>query len=214
MAGDVIANKIQLGDSATASNNFHIVNNVDGSMSINRGNVGSPLGEVLSISGTETVQRIMQFAPQTATGTSVTFTGIPSWAKEITISFNGVSTNGTSQVIIQAGTSLGVESTGYLGNVATTNTTAIGNTALSSGFAISTTATATAANTAFGKLTLTQLSSSLYEGIGNIGFSNTAQISMVAGGKALSGILDRIRITTVNGTDTFDAGSINILVKG
>jgi hypothetical protein len=31
---------------------------------------------------------------------------------------------------------------------------------------------------------------------------------------ALSGTLDRVRITTVNGTDTFDAGSINILYEG
>ena len=30
----------------------------------------------------------------------------------------------------------------------------------------------------------------------------------------LSSTLDRIRITTVNGTDTFDAGTINILVEG
>jgi hypothetical protein len=30
---------------------------------------------------------------------------------------------------------------------------------------------------------------------------------------ALSGTLDRVRITTVNGTDTFDAGTINILYE-
>ena len=36
----------------------------------------------------------------------------------------------------------------------------------------------------------------------------------VAGGKALSGTLDRVRITTVNGSDTFDAGTINILYEG
>ena len=29
----------------------------------------------------------------------------------------------------------------------------------------------------------------------------------------LAGALDRVRITTVNGTDTFDAGSINILYE-
>ena len=29
----------------------------------------------------------------------------------------------------------------------------------------------------------------------------------------LAGTLDRVRITTVNGTDTFDAGSINILYE-
>jgi hypothetical protein len=31
---------------------------------------------------------------------------------------------------------------------------------------------------------------------------------------SLSGTLDRIRLTTVNGSDTFDAGSINIIYEG
>jgi len=34
-----------------------------------------------------------------------------------------------------------------------------------------------------------------------------------AGTKTISGVLDRIRLTTVNGTDTFDAGSVNILYE-
>jgi hypothetical protein len=34
-----------------------------------------------------------------------------------------------------------------------------------------------------------------------------------AGDKVLSGTLDRIRLTTSNGTDTFDAGSVNILYE-
>jgi hypothetical protein len=33
------------------------------------------------------------------------------------------------------------------------------------------------------------------------------------GSVTLSGTLDRVRITTVNGTDTFDAGTINILYE-
>jgi hypothetical protein len=33
------------------------------------------------------------------------------------------------------------------------------------------------------------------------------------GSVSLAGALDRVRITTVNGTDTFDAGSINILYE-
>jgi hypothetical protein len=30
---------------------------------------------------------------------------------------------------------------------------------------------------------------------------------------ALGGVLDRVRLTTVNGTDTFDAGTVNILYE-
>jgi hypothetical protein len=153
-------------------------------------------------------------AVASTSGTSIDFTGIPSWAKRVTVMFNGVSTSGTSIPIIQLGTSGGIENTGYVGNVATTNTTSIGNTAFSTGFALCTTATAGAGNTAFGAVYINLLSTSLYECVGNIGYSQTPQISMLAGGKAISGALDRIRITTVGGTDTFDAGSINIMYEG
>ena len=34
------------------------------------------------------------------------------------------------------------------------------------------------------------------------------------GSIGLSGTLDRLRLTTVNGTDTFDAGSVNLLLEG
>ncbi len=39
-------------------------------------------------------------------------------------------------------------------------------------------------------------------------------ITFVAGGVALSGTLDRVRLTTFNGTDTFDAGTVNIMYEG
>jgi hypothetical protein len=35
----------------------------------------------------------------------------------------------------------------------------------------------------------------------------SANVLSAAGAETLSGALDRVRITTVNGTDTFDAGS-------
>jgi hypothetical protein len=43
--------------------------------------------------------------------------------------------------------------------------------------------------------------------------STTGTIT-TGGSVTLSGTLDRVRITTVSGTDTFDAGSINILYEG
>lgn len=42
-----------------------------------------------------------------------------------------------------------------------------------------------------------------------------ANVAIFGGGTCtLSGTLDRVRITTVNGADTFDAGSINISYEG
>ena len=44
--------------------------------------------------------------------------------------------------------------------------------------------------------------------------SNTPVTLFGAGSVTLSGTLTQLRITTVNGSDTFDAGSINILYEG
>lgn len=49
--------------------------------------------------------------------------------------------------------------------------------------------------------------------MGVLGGDVTENIDFMGGGKTLSGTLDRVRITTVNGTDTFDAGTINIMYE-
>ena len=144
-------------------------------------------------------------------GTAIDCTGIPSWVKRITIMFNGVSTSGTSIVQIQAGLTT-PETTGYISSVAGTNTTAIANTAFTSGFGLETAALATATTTRQGTVILTNVSGNTWTAIGNIS-SSVPQMAMLAGSKTFSGVIDRVRITTVNGTDTFDAGSINIMYE-
>ena len=42
-------------------------------------------------------------AVASTSGTSVDFTSIPSWVKRITVMFNGVSTSGTSNPLVQLG---------------------------------------------------------------------------------------------------------------
>ena len=49
--------------------------------------------------------------------------------------------------------------------------------------------------------------------VGSTGILSQSTTQTCGGGgncPALGGALDRVRISTVNGTDTFDAGSINI----
>jgi hypothetical protein len=60
------------------------------------------------------------------------------------------------------------------------------------------------------------LGSNTWAASGNIGGDSTVQLTNACAGSSpvLSGALDRVRITTVNGTDAFDAGSINILYEG
>lgn len=152
-------------------------------------------------------------AVSTTSGTSIDFTNIPSWVKRITVMFYGVSTNGSSPYQIQLGTSSGIDSAStYYGTAQNLDATAISNSnAFTTGFRL---AGATGAGVIFyGTSTITLLSSNTWTFTNLLGRTDLATQLISSGGKALSGTLDRIRITTVNGTDTFDAGSINILYE-
>jgi hypothetical protein len=141
-------------------------------------------------------------------GTAVTYTSIPSWVKRITIMFNGVSLSGSANFLIQIGagstTSSGYNSTGMsIGSaVASAGTTS------TSGFIFWTN---NASNLSSGQIILTNLTGNTWVCSGNLKISS--YVSWGAGDVALSGTLDRVIITTSNGTDTFDAGSINILYE-
>lgn len=151
---------------------------------------------------------------KTASGTSVDFTGIPSWVKRITVMLDGVSTNGTSIPLIQLGDSGGIETTGYVGTAAWFGgTNQAGGTSFSAGFAIF---SQNASHVQSGSVIITNLSGNSWVAMGAVGGSGTAATFMyaTAGSKTLSATLDRIRLTTVNGTDTFDAGNFNILYEG
>ena len=155
----------------------------------------------------------LETAQATTSGTSINFTGIPSWAKKITVMFNGVSTNGSSLVQIQLGTSSGFETSGYSGTRSDVqvsqpvNTTNLSTGALIDGGAASIAVT--------GVFTFSLLTSGTWAFLGISGRIATGTVvTNCTGTKTLSGTLDRLRLTTVNGTDTFDAGSVNILIEG
>lgn len=144
-----------------------------------------------------------------ASGTSVDFTSVPSWVKRITVMFSGVSTNGTSQYLIQLGDSGGIETSGYMGAVSWGGGGA--TTWMSTGFNIVTTQYAASLHS--GIATFCLMGSNLWAHSGTSAQHATGVPFYSAGSKSLSATLDRIRITTVNGTDTFDAGTINILYE-
>lgn len=145
-------------------------------------------------------------AQATTSGTSKDFTGIPSTAKRVTVMLSGVSTNGTSSLLVQIGDSGGIESTGYTGGSG-----AIGAgstfTNYTTGFGIQ---TGTAAATVSGILTLCKIDGNTWVASGSLAWENDALVVVTGGRKTLSDVLDRVRLTTVGGTDTFDAGSVNI----
>jgi len=150
-------------------------------------------------------------AVASTSGTSIDFTGLPSWIKKITVMMSAVSTNGSSVVMIQLGTSGGVQTTSYVGSVWNSNTA---NAALSTGFQTLQAAGATVTIESTAILTLLNSATGLWSASINTGRSDAATVGVTAGSKTLSGTLDRVRITTVNGTDTFDAGTVNILYEG
>jgi hypothetical protein len=154
---------------------------------------------------------VLETAKASTSGTSVDFTGIPSWVKRVTVMFNGVSTNGGSQIQFQLGTSSGVETSGYSGGAGYATSAFSAN---SSGFLYADTASANSSYARTGAFYFTTMGSNVWAVTGNSYTTSGAVMFSMAGAKTLSGTLDRIRITTVNGTDTFDAGSINILYEG
>lgn len=149
-------------------------------------------------------------AVASTSGTSIDFTSIPSWVKRITVMFSGVSTNGTSALQIQLGAG-SVTTSGYYSNAGLINS-GTGQANSTTGMIVN--GGPTAAATMGGTVTITSLGSNVWVAAGNTYYTNNAgAMASNAGTVTLSGTLDRVRITTVGGTDTFDAGSINIIYE-
>jgi hypothetical protein len=149
---------------------------------------------------------------QTASGTSVDFTGIPSWVKRITVMLNGVSTNGTSAIRFQLMVGGSPVTTNYIAaNVVLTSAVAAVPSTVTNGFNLS---IANALSVQQGQIVLCNLSSSIWTASGTF-YDNlaTERIAITTGRVTSVGTVDGLRVTTTGGTDTFDAGSINILYE-
>jgi hypothetical protein len=167
------------------------------------GIVTGTAGNLMLISGT---------SQATTSGTFIDFTGIPSWVKKITVMFSGVSTNGTSILLIQIGDSGGVENTGYLGASSFFSNSGVGTNNSTTGVQLPNGGEAIT-NLRHGHIVISNLTGNTWTFSGSIGLSDLTRSCVVSYSKSLSAVLDRVRITTVNGTDTFDAGSVNILYE-
>jgi len=152
-------------------------------------------------------------AVASTSGTSIDFTSLPSWVKRITVMFNAVSTNGTNIPQIQIGSG-SVVTTGYNSVAGYTYSTSTVTSSATSGFILVGAGSIAATFSMFGSFVLTNISGNTWVQAGILSNTvGTATSSASAGSLALSGTLDRVRITTVGSTDTFDAGSINILYE-
>jgi hypothetical protein len=179
---------------------------------------GSAWGSVVNTNSVALVTPTMLSQPLTAataqattSGTSKDFTGIPSWVKRITVMLNGVSKTGATNFLVQLGTSGGVVSTGY-GSLASFSgaSSVAGNTTSTAGFNSAGDANTSLVSAIF---TIVNVSGNIW--VASLAGAVTNSVyGMVGGGNVtLSGVLTRVRLTTISGTDTFSTGSVNILYE-
>lgn len=174
-------------------------------------------GTILTTGSTASISPSLLTQPLTAgtavtttSGTSTIITGIPSWAKRVTMILSGVSTSGASTKLFQVGTSGGIASSGYGASGAYVNG---GNSCnyytSSAGIPVN---SGSASDLHHGTIVWINISGNTWVATANICLTSGAAF-FAAGSITLSGVLDRVSMTTVGGTDTFDAGSINILYE-
>ena len=150
-------------------------------------------------------------AQNTTSGTSIDFTGIPSWAKRITVIFSGVSKSGTSNILVRIGNTSGFVTSGYASTSNAYN--ASNNTAGASSTAGIIMFSDSATHEVVGILSMHNVASNSW--ISSHSHRTDAGAVACGGGFATApATIDRIRLTTVNGTDTFDAGVVNIMYEG
>jgi hypothetical protein len=138
------------------------------------------------------------------------YTNLPNTAKRIVILFNGISTNGSSVLMVRIGTGGTNATTGYTATAINNgNTDGISYT---TGFGLAEDNAAT--RVVHGICSLFNITGNTWICQSSLGDTSANKASLAHGSITLSGTLNRVDISTVNGTDRFDAGSINIICEG
>jgi hypothetical protein len=161
---------------------------------------------------TGTLYPLVSGTSVSASGTAINFTSIPSWVKRITVMFQGISLSGTSVPMVQIGAGTTPETTGYLGSVSNQSSGATSELS-TTGFRVLGTAGGSNATVITGAIVINLLTGSTWVAFGSTARTDAATTSTFAYNKAITGTLGVVRVTSLNGTDTFDAGTINILYE-
>ena len=212
---------LQYGASVTVAANMAMVFANDGAgvwREVSRTPPVSPLGmarQVLRVNAgataTEWANHLTLATPQVSTsGTSINFTGIPAGVRRITISFIGVSTNGTDPWVLHLGDAGGFEGGGYMSACTTLGATTLATSNANTAFLLGEPASASAVISGTVTLTLENAATFMWSCTGVLARSDTTSVMVSAGSKATSAVLDSLNITTASGLNTFDLGEINI----
>lgn len=176
----------------------------------NTGNLISS-ADVNTVTPTMLSQPLTRMNAQTASGSSVDFTGIPSWAKRIVIILDGVSFAAAGAARFRLGTSSGIVSTGYssqtyaiLAGGATTSSTA------NDGIGFFTTGAAAGTNS--GRIVIENITGNTWVSNQVISRPADSYLLFAVASITLSDTLDRVSVVAI--TSTFDAGTINVMYEG
>jgi hypothetical protein len=151
---------------------------------------------------------VLGTAVATTSGTTKDFTGLPPNVAELIVMLYNVSTGGSSNYLVQIGTSGGMANSGYSSQAWQGGS---GDTLATSSAGFLASASAAAARNYNGALRLTRFSGNKWVASGVVTRDDGAGFAC-AGIKELSAELTQLRFTTVS-ADTFDAGEVNILYR-
>lgn len=195
--------QVGTGDASSGfANTFYVYDATAASTRISMDSNGIVTGAAGNLMLVQNTSRI------TLSGTAtVISTAIPSWVKRIVLNIVGMTTSGTSGYIVQIGSG-SYTTSGYLGSgsvVATSGAT----TAFTTGFGMHNNNGATTVSHVTMTLNLQNAATNTWSESHTGAYTNLAVTMFGGGSVSLGGVLDRLQITTVNGTDTFTAGTIN-----
>ena len=152
-------------------------------------------------------------AVASTSGTSIDFTSIPSWVKRITLMLSAVSTSGISLLRVQIGGG-SFTTSGYVGCTSAIVSGTAGSNSFAGGGWDFNDGAGSASASRTGVITIANLTGNTWVMQGMYSDPVSSSRSVFGSGSVpIAATLDRLRVTTVNGTDTFDAGSINILYE-
>ena len=184
-----------------SGNPVAVATGTDGQVLTSTGAGSPPAFEALPASGIT-----LGTAVASTSGTAIGFTSIPAGTKRITLTVNDVSIDAATQYWIQIGDSGGYETSGYLGSGVRHSDGSINT--ITTGF-LGQNPSATPEYSGQTILTLANSSSNTWTCMGIWG-ADTAEMMVTGGRKSLSGVLDRIQITTASGSANFNSGEVNI----
>lgn len=147
----------------------------------------------------------------TQSGTFKDFSGIPSWARRVTLLLYGLSTSGASDILIQLGSSATPLSSGYInGQSVFSSSSGVLNSTSTAGIPIYNNS---ATYIWTGRIVLDLLEPGLHNWVVTATLNNTitSPAAVISTGVApLTAALSMVRITTASGTPTLDAGYASI----